>query len=105
MHTYSRDRFTFRVVRRFEVLLPIEEAYLNLTDASRDSFPDNVTIAMAGSHVLQTCHDKFAWLKFCREVGIECPAFGSAETLNGLRDLLGEIGLPAVIRPVVLLVL
>lgn len=82
------------------VVLPMTEQMLDRVAAIRDAFPPDMPIASPQSSALKVCHDKFEWLRFSRDAGVETPPFATAETLVGLREAVETVGCPVVIRPV-----
>jgi biotin carboxylase len=81
-------------------LLPMKENVIELLDACRASVPETIHLATPSHDALEICLDKLSWLKFCKEIGIPCPAFDFASNQADLKRVIDEIGGPVVVRPV-----
>lgn len=94
-------RVRLRLDSSIAVILPMTETYLNFVDAARDLVPPDILVAAPQRRVIEICHDKFAWLRFCCDIGIPTPPFDTASRIDSLRAVVEAIGPPVVIRPVV----
>lgn len=93
-------RVRLRLDPSIVAIMPMTETYLNLVDAARDLVPPDIRVVAPQPRVIEICHDKFAWLRFCCDIGIPTPAFDTASRVDNLRSVVEAIGPPVVIRPV-----
>jgi len=93
-------RVKLRLDPTIVAIMPMTETFLNLVDAARDLVPPEIRLVAPQSRVIEICHDKFAWLRFCCDIGIPTPPFDTASRIDNLRSVVEAIGPPVVIRPV-----
>ncbi|MFO7917038.1 MAG: carbamoyl-phosphate synthase large subunit [Anaerolineae bacterium] len=75
---------------------------LNLAmDLYREGILDRYGVELIGarSESIQVAEDREDFKEAMTEIGLECPKSYSVTSLEGARDILDEIGLPAIIRP------
>lgn len=79
-----------------DVVFPVGDREIAWMAANEEQF--SVPVAYAGPTTTRECQDKPALLAMCDEVGVGRSASRVVETLAGLRDVIADLGLPAIVK-------
>lgn len=81
-----------------ELVLPLQERYVELLGRERTRLPGSVTLVSPPSDVVATCLDKERMYAIAATAGVPHPRVRRADDMNALADALDDIGFPCVVR-------